>query len=60
VGLGLPDFREIPAEIGDVGCDHLVADQIALVGGEETLGRIQQIVAEEVVGGLASSNERLS
>ena len=50
VGLGLPQLQQIGAEVGHVGGDQFVADQIAIVGGEETLGRAEQIVAEHVVG----------
>ena len=39
VGLGLPDLQQVRAEVGDVGGDQFVADQLAVVGVEEGLGR---------------------
>ena len=51
VGLGLAYLQKIRAEVGHVGGDQLVADQVALIGREETLGRGQQIMAENIVGG---------
>ena len=51
VRLGLAHLQQIRAEVGDVGRDQFVADQVAAVGVEEGLGGLQQIVAEDVVGG---------
>ena len=38
VGLGLPDLQQIGTEVGDVGGDQFVADQVAAVGVEEGFG----------------------
>ena len=35
VRLRLADFQEIRTEIGHVGCDQLVADEVAAIGVEE-------------------------
>ena len=51
IGLGLPDLQQIRAEVGDVGRDQLVADQRGVVGAEEGLGGLQQVVAENIVRG---------
>jgi hypothetical protein len=50
-GLGLADLQEIRAEVGDVGSDQFVADQLAAIGVEEGFGGTCQIVTEDIVGG---------
>src|SRR6202007_366096 len=50
VGFGLAYFQQIRAEIGDVGRDQFVADQVGAIGVEEGFGGLQQVMAENVVG----------
>jgi len=49
VEFRLPHLQQIGAEVGHVGCDQFVADQITLIGAEEALRRAEQIVAEYIV-----------
>ena len=49
VGLGLPQLQEIGAEVGDVGRNQFVADQVAIIGGEEGFGGPQQVVPEYII-----------
>ncbi len=51
VRAGLANLQDERAEVGDVGGDQLVADQLGPVGVEEVARRPQQVVAEHVVGG---------
>src|SRR5262249_58447771 len=47
----LPHFQKIGAEICYVRCDQLIAQQRCLIGVEESFGSLEQVMAENVVGG---------
>ena len=49
VGLRLPDFQEIGAEVGGVGRDELIGRELTAVRLHEFLGDAQKVVTEGVV-----------
>src|SRR3974390_3762414 len=50
VGVCLTDFQQIGTELGHVGGDEFIANQLAAILVEESLGCSSEVVTENVIG----------